>query len=546
MNHRLRDIVVGLLVLSLSPSAAVAADAVSIVSHGGTTGVRVLDLDDSVTPPEVVDLGESRVIPTRLGPQVLNDVKILPDGSHLVSGGDSVGLIVTDERGDELYSLSRQSAYGAVASASVGAYFSGAEPSRILLGSDIVSAAFVRQVSSERLLAFEATRLGELRGTHAEVIVLPDNAIAVAANYAAASTSTLDIIGVTEDGDTEVLRYSGRENINHPPGTRLDSDIVDLRDIHGFGVDTPRDLLVVTRRSAFRLAEDGSQAWRVEPASFGLGGEFASGVVLPSGRVALALFEPGRWNQPHPNHRIVWIEPDGTPVGAISGPLDAAPKSLDARDGHGGTGTTGFTAGLELLPLGDPDDLVLAAPIFINNTQFVLGSRITATASIQYDGPNAVSLGRARLVGAPALGRPCTEVEVPLVDFVRDESVTILSGEAYPLSGSKTVDSVFDFGAWCAWVEISDTAGRVRRLGEPASFSVVAQGADAGGEPIPSKPIAFGSPDAGGASGDASTDAGSDAHGGGEGCGCTSANPGESLSGLLLFLAGLALLRRRW
>lgn len=528
-----------------APSLVDAGDGVVVVGSGGSTGVRVLDLESNDGAEVVIDQGRRRVLPIAEGPQVINDVRILPDGSHLVSGGDALGLIVTDEDGEEIFRLSRQAAFGAVATAVVGSYFSGAQPSRIVLGSDTVGAVVVRQVSSERLLLFDSTRLGESRGQHADVAVLPDNTIVVAANYPAARISSLDFLTI-EDGIISKRRFSDQENLSHPADTILDPAFADIRDVHGFGGETPGDVLVVTRTRAFRLADDGTITWTVTLGDIGIGGEFAAGVVLPSGRIALASFEPGRWVDPHPNHRVAWLEPDGTFDGLVSGPLESAPVSIDALDGHGGTGTTGFTAGLEELPLGDPSLLALRSGIYVSGTKFPLGSRITVSTAIDYTGANAVSLERARVVGAPAIDASCETVDVPVIDFARDDSVTILAGESYPLSGSRNVDSVFDFGPWCVWVQVAETNGRVRRIGDFATFEVVRQGGDAGGEPIPGTTLGFGGSDSDAGMSDAGADGGGDSGNGGEGgCGCATGQSAFDASALLLLVAFFARRRRQ-
>ena len=439
-------------------------DAVVVLYNGGVEAVDVFDLT-SADPPAAIRFGERRIVPEDLGPVRVSDIKILPDGAYLIGDVDARGAAVVDPSGSEFrWVMDPLRRLTNIDSASVGSYFAPGEPSLVATGDSASSNATLISTSQSVTTWFTTLNLPTSAAAVPQVVVMPDNRIAVAINWQQAAVSAIRIKRVDDPGDIGE-EIASADYLELPSDAVVVPEIDRLRDLQvlqdgRFLVTAPRALVV--------LAADGTLSSLIDLGDLPeVSGELASVRATNSGRWAIASFEPGQWVQPHTNHRIHWFDPDMGVVVATSEPLPRAPLRVEPLEGNGGTGTVGFDAGLDLILQADPTAVALEE-LFVPD-QAAVGTNLGVTATVRNTG--SVPLGFERLTVRAAPGS-CPLNEPGQVELAVATSAAIPAGSIFRWVGSSFVDASYEVGPWCAFVEALDQLGTARRVGEVLSFEI--------------------------------------------------------------------------
>ncbi len=527
--------------LALTP-AAFAADPVVVVPTGAATHAPIFDLDTSADPAQVREQGQRRLVTSSIESVAFRDLKILPDGSNLLADVGARGVAITDSDGALTYTLASAGDRPRITSASVLAYAAPGEPTRILLTDSNRSQVMVVEPGADTPHWTTSLSLPSARAEFAQAIALGGNRAAVAVNWPVLQMSGIVLYEVQAGQPQREIRRL--VSFDHGPA---ESELVVVPELEGIRdiMGLPNgNLLVTTRYSLLELGAEGSVIWEVDIGdSDALRGEFASARLVESGDVAVATFEPGVWTNPHTNHRVHWLSRSDLEGGALeplatSPALSFAPMRVEPADGHGGSGTFGYRPGLDAGG-GALDSLAMIRDLELNNDAFRLDQTIRASASIENTGADELWLTRLAIVLVP--GACGTDGGLPITLFEAN-AVELGPGETYEIFGQRRVDEAFTLGRWCASLRAETAAGESARLGPPVEFEILNPAAPSESI-IEVDDLDFSTAD----STDPDPDPDSDAESGpgDEGCGCTSMPAGPP-AGLLLFMAGGLLLRRRW
>ncbi|MBA2660860.1 MAG: hypothetical protein H0U74_01080 [Bradymonadaceae bacterium] len=471
----LRQALVVALILSLwsFEAAAQSDDAVVVVSSGGVRHVQLFDLEAYDGTIEAFAAGRRRILPDSAAASTFTDIKVLPDGSFLLADASGRGFMVSDADGALRYELRPPNAIPSIASASVVSYLGPGAPHQVLMGDNATSRASVYDIFAQGYSWSYDFGASGSRAVITQAIAMPGERIAAAVNWPAQGLSSVDVFKL---GPGEGPAHRRFANIDHFGGPR---DLVIVE-----GLNTVRDLmaradgslLVTTRFSLLSLSPAGEVLWQLNVADdLALNGELATARWLPSGRIALASFEPGHWVRPHTNHRIHWIDPssEGAPsVVATSEVLDAAPVRLDALRGHGGTGTFGFETDGGEPAFGDASALVLSAELIVNAMSFRSGDRLSANATLLNPGAQPIALERVGVVGLP--GR-CGSPHGTARTFFEYRGIRLESAAAFEFDGAVIVDPSFVPGPWCVFVSTRDRFLVERAVGDPIEIEIEAE-----------------------------------------------------------------------
>lgn len=439
-------------------------DAAVVVYHGGIDSVEVFDLT-AAQPRAVTRLGERRILPASVGPARVSDLKILPDGSHLLGDVDGRGAAITDPTGQMLrYVLDEQQRLSGIDAVTVGAYFAPGEPSLLVTGDSTSSNVTIRDTSQESTVWFIQTRIATSRGEVAQVAVMPDNMIAMAINWPDVGVYGIRIRD-TSGPVNEGIEISSGMHVETPPDAVIVPELDVLRDLM---VLEDGRLLVTTRFAMVLLNADGTLDELLDIGAYpAISGQLASARALPSGLWAITTFEAGEWIQPHPNHRLHWYDPELDEVVASSPPLSRAPLRVEAAGGTGGTNTVGFDAGLDLIQQGDPTTIELVSLIVPPTAN--IGSFLSTRGIVQNTGVLPVGLSTLAIRGAPG---SCTPSPAADVDLAVATSVAVNPGAQYSWLGDVFLDNSFALGTWCAFVQGRDQQNMLRSYGEPIEFEI--------------------------------------------------------------------------
>lgn len=526
-----------LLALALVHATSVRAqagppdDRVLVLDWAPSTQARALELllsGEAAAPSQepadapgatVRDVGVVRLLPATEQPRVLTDVKVLPNGTLLLTSRTGASVLLYAPASDTLQTLYKapDASLSILESASAFSYAAQGQPTQLLLTDSYPSLGTVYEIASGLEPRRVTLYISGGRGFLVQGIVMPGGRLAFATNWPSAQTWGIDVIDLAEaPGSPEsVRRFANRAHQGSPPDLTIMEELGELREIMALDAET---LLVTTRFEVFTLKLDGTRGWRLDVGQHPeINGEFASARALPTGRVAIATYEPGRWTSPHTNHRVHWFaapQPDTPPQRlASSEALERAPRRVEAASGTGGTGTLGFSAGLGALEPGGLDDLQVSEPLTVTPSPATAGATLTARLTLMNADARVIALKR---LSVQALPGPCdapTGATPALVAEARD--VVIAPNTPYPFTGSTSATAPLTPGAWCAQVALEDPSGRVVELPSRAPFTIVAD--TTGPYQAPRQDLGLRLP---GADMGGDADMGEPGGGGGEGCQC--------------------------
>ncbi len=461
-------------------AAAQSADAVVVLGSGGVERVAAFDI---ARQPEVraINLGTRRVVPAEVGPVEIGDIKILRDGSYLLSDVSGRGVVVTRADGSEftlVYDPTGQ--FQRVSAASVASYFSVGEPSLLLMADP--SGVAIRRASTQTVSWFRPLSIASSTARVVQVIAMPDNVVAVALNWPSAGVSAVQLGSSLEV--EPFAEFESAEHLESSDQAIVVPELDGLRDLQGLANG---NLLVTTRYAVLELTQSGEVVGEWAAADYpAMNGELASARMLASGLVAVATFEPGEWVRPHTNHRVHWIDPADAALVATSESLLTAPTRVEGLTSTGGTGTVGFDAGLTVLEQGDPEDVELA-DLAVDPAAVEVGDELIVTATVRNAGAGPVALSRIVVRGSRG---PCQPGDQDDYDFAVEESVALGADQSIVVQSEQVVDARFGLGTWCAYVETLDQMGVWRSVGEGLEFEVV-EADDSTGSVIDVTPLPY-------------------------------------------------------
>ncbi|QDG53975.1 hypothetical protein FIV42_25500 [Persicimonas caeni] len=526
-------------------STAAAEDGVAIIPNGGATEARVFDLDTSQADIRVRDRGRRQLVSDALGPVAIRDLKILPDDANLLSDVDGRGIAITETDGSFSYSFASATERPRVTSASVTAYAGLGAPTRVLVTDSNRSLAFVVDPQNDEWVWQQSFAMPGARATFAQAIALPSQRAAFGINWTALGLSAVDVYTVQSGEPTTIIRrLASAQHPDPPPETVIVPELAELRDLMGL---PNGNLLVTTRFGLSEITTEGDVVWKVDIGeSAELRGEFATARLVPSGRIAVATFEPGVWTSPHEHHRVHWLsaselESERIEVLASTDALEAAPARIEVADGHGGSGTFGYRPGLDAVGSGELSDLEMARDLAFNAAEYAHGDWMFASALLENTGTDTVTVSQASILATPGACGASTQAPRAIVEAT---ALEIGAGETFELQDSLEIDDSFTLGRWCAKVVLQDVAGNTVELGTPGTFDVV-EDTGGGSSTVIVRDLGHWSADAADVGVDMGVgDAGQDPE---PGCACSASGRSVELSwvGLLLWGAGSLLWRRR-
>ena len=477
-------LLVTLLQVGPSELFAQSSDAVAVLSFGGVTTVELFDLDETDAAPR--SLGTKTIADDTIGALEVSDIKILSNGSQLIATTGSLGAIVTSRDGELVAQFPPSDRFEQIASASVATYVAVGEPSQLLVTDAGTSLLYIKERNTNRLLWTESLLLSRTRASFVQAVVLPENRAAAATNWKNLGISGIDVFEVELGGDW--LRYASQAHVEHPRNTIIVPELSELRDLMGLAAG---GFLVTTRFALFEMDEEGTVVWSIDITDYEeVQGEFAAARMLPSGNVVAATYQPGEWLQTHPNHRLHWFRPRGEDLIASSDALNRAPRRVEPIDGHGGTGTDGFEAGLSQLSEGDPNAITLTGPITFGGEEFRRGEELKPLATIQNEDDGPVALRQLDILAS--FGR-CDEITSTDRILVSREAIALSPGGGTTIEGAVLVNEGFAYGPWCAWLEIEGLSGEKIQVGEPSVFEVV-ENTPSNGGPVTVTPLDVNTP----------------------------------------------------
>lgn len=533
-----------LCLLAGAPDRAFAEDGVAVLPTGGVTDAPVYDLDTTGPEPRVRDRGRRPLVEEATGPVPIRDFKILPDGRNLLTDVDGRGVAITGADAAIDYAFTAPLERPRVTSASVSAYAAPGEPTRLLVTDSNRSQVYVIDPATDEIAWIKSFAMPSARASFAQAVALPGGRTAIAVSWPSLAVSAIDIYesqaGVPGD---PVRRLASAQHPDAPDEVVIVPELADIRDLMGL---PDRHLLVTTRFKLLEIDLDGAIVWSVDIAdSDKLHGEFASARLLPSGRVAVATFEPGVWTSPHTNHRIHWLsgaalDDERIEVEATSVALGFAPARLEVADGHGASGTFGYRPGLDASGAGTLADLQLGRDLSLDADTYRLGQTIWGSANVVNAGADTVVATRLAIILRPGACGSQTGTPITLEEA---SAVELAAGDNFELQGRYVVDEAMSPGRWCARVRAQDGAGDVVDLGTPVAFDVV-EGAGDTGSSIEVSDLGYWSADAADAGGGGDAEAGVGPE---SGCACdhgAAGPPANFLVGIGLLL-GIGVFRRR-
>ncbi len=450
--------ILGFISILSAPVDAYTDDAVIVVGSGGSRFASIYDLqstpEDTDNPAiSAVFTGQRTLLSADVGIATFSDIKILPDGSHLLSDGNARGFLITETDGKIRTQLRPPNQVPAIASASVVSYIGPGQPLEVFMADNSTSSASVYDITRQKYVWTHSFISDSFRARVSSVIVLPNQKFAVAVNWPALNLFAIDIFDKSAGEAPPHRRIANKNHNGAPASLTIQPAIDEIRDITA-RIDG--SLLVTTRFSILALAPDGQLLWNFDiGTSDTIAGELATARWLPSGRIAVASFEPGKWTQAHTNHRIHWLQSDNSEsphLIASSEPLTTAPVSLDALDGHGATGTFGFH-GDDEIAIGDASSLELSAPLTLNKTQFEFEQRLKAEATIHNPTSELITLERAQTIGVPG---PCDSPAGPARVLSTHPSLRFNPDAEFTVQADVQLDETFDPGIWCIYVSTRD------------------------------------------------------------------------------------------
>ncbi len=456
----MRIILFSIILLSSSVLFA-QSNAVVVLPFGGVQTLPVRSLDSN---NEVISLGNRRVVPSAEDVRI-SDIKILPDGSHLLADISGRGFAVTDPDGNYRYQFSTPNTIPSIKTVSVGTYFSPGQPSILAIADSSSQVALLRDNSSGQVSWGQSVRQGESQADIVQIVVQPENLVSVAANYPTIGLSIIDTYLVSQQGQPPT-RFANVQLAGQPVNTIVIPGLDQIRELM---VLEDGSYLVTTRVNLVLLSSAGLLLWTISIGDLpDVGGEFSAARMLPSGLIAVTTYEPGEWTRPHFNHRVHWVDPTDQTLVASSDVFSAAPIRVEPLMGHGGTGTSGFEAGLNEIGKGDFEKISVNR-LAVDPIEIEVGDRLTYGVTLLNSDTFSVALKEVTLNGYPGACTSLGDVRA----LANARSVALGPDATYILSGEVLIDNTFELGTWCAKVEIENALGQKRTLEEEVEFSIL-------------------------------------------------------------------------
>ncbi|MFU8802876.1 MAG: hypothetical protein ACNA8W_03605 [Bradymonadaceae bacterium] len=455
-----------------------ADDQVAVVFVGPNKRAPLYDL--SFNEDETVRTfspGERPLIAASGGGVSFTDIRILPSGAALLADAGQRGFVVTDRFGELLFVMDATRGTPLIASAVVASFIDEERPAQVLLTDNSTARVFLYDVVEERPVWNQAFTVSSYPGRLSAAIWMPEERVAVAVNWPSLGLHAVDVLPIGAHEGQRPLRYTNQSHSDGPADQIVIEELEAVRDIMAFG---DGNLLITSRFRLMAIDAGGEVLWTVDSGLLPeVHGEFASARWLPSGRLALATFEPGMWTYPHTNHRVHWFEvDDGEPRWIAKTPiLDAAPSRIDAAGGHGATGTLNYRADLDG-ERGSAEDLVVVDHLSLDSVQYRLGDAVEVGAMLRNDGPTALRLGRLQVSVSPdpSDGR-CDELEENASGFLwRRAPLLIEAGGLFILRSSGRLESPLGQGHWCARLISTDDQMIQRIHGRAVAFKITGSG----------------------------------------------------------------------
>ena len=533
---------VAALLLVVGPSKPADAEELYVVTAGGTDELEVLTVDAPVDGEPTIDSSTPLALQLSDGElATYTDIAVLPGGQRLLADGAGRGAVVFDEDGQETDALFGPGTADAPSSAVVARYIDADRPEKLLLAEQSTGQARIYDVIDE---AFEwsttVTRDG-ISGDVVGAVLLPDDRIAVAANWANHQIGTVEVHSLDDEEstpDTVVISET-----DEPDSDETDSDeppVVDgLYPIRDIFADLDGRLLITSERRVHIVGPDGTVEWQMRigdaPA---FGGEFETAHWLASDLVVVATREPGLWNNPHPNHQLHLVDPSADEPHLAAGPsLDAAPLAIDSADGHGATGTRDYYAGVFDFDESTPDELLVDEGPTVEPTAVPLDEAASLSFRLSNPTDDPVMVRRAHFRVAPTT---CDDVEssdeLATAWWSRHQSRSIEAGDEWRVDDSSMPAQLLSVDSWCGRLVLIGRDGTSHVLGPATDIEILAPG-DGEKTPVETDDVFRFGPDAGipGDSGDGEEPTG---------CGCTSTGASSPLL-IAVIVAGLFVALRR-
>ena len=486
--------ILGLLALCAPASAE---DGVVILYEGGVQTLDVLELEAGAGGSlEVIDRGELQIIPRDEPPVTLVDVKVLRDDRILLTGLSNSGVAVWDSQTGELeYVWRPDSNFSQVESASVATYTPSGTPQRLLLADSVPSTVQIWDQLSQKFTWRQALFLPGARAHFTQAILLPDARVAVATNWVQPGIVGVDVIALrAEPGEAPAhIRIANRDHDGGPGEVIVQRLLDEVRDLIALDDQT---FLVTTPHNILAMKHDGTIDWHIDiTADPDVGGEFASARAFTSGRIAVATIEPGRWVDPHPNHRIHWYEiTDNVPRRvATSAALERAVRRVEPRAGTGGTGTVGFESTLEISADGALADVEIDRELSLSSERVRRGQQLDGSVQFANTSERGVEAAKIAVLAIP--DENCFPTGETRTLFEQDD-VTIEPIALFELSGTLTIDESFESTTWCAFPALQSKEGEwINLISSAVNFQVLPVDEDTGYPKLPSQDLDVQTPD---------------------------------------------------
>lgn len=470
----------------LGPTAASAQDGVLITYHGGTSGADAFNLVEQEGEVTVSEQGQRQLIGDDLGLQVINDHKVLPDGSNLLAGIGGRGVVMTDASAQTEFVFAPADTYPRSSSASVMVYAAPGDPGRILFTDSNTSRLLLIEPEDRDIVWQTGVQLPGSTSLFADAIAMPGNRVVSAVEFTSLGVSGLDVFEF-RPGPTATLmrRLTNREHANGPSTQIEVPGMHPVRDVLGL---PSGNILVATDERLYELDLGGRIQWETQiTGRADIQGDMWSIALMPSGRVAVATLEAGEWTRPHPNHRVHWLDRGALESGEVevvaSTPsLRRAPSGIETRGGHGGSGTFGYRPGLDAQTSGELADLGIARPLEFSQEEFAPRDTVSGSILVRNDGDDTVFVSQIEVVAVPGeCGASDGTAPTSLFD---GRFVELQPGDLFDLRGGIEAEDQLALGRWCAQTLATDSDGTTVELGQPAYFEIVEPSADGGGSVV--------------------------------------------------------------
>lgn len=452
------------LLLLLPASLASAQAPVLVLPHGGVRALPAYTLERQM--PEgtwrVTRQADVTILPDTQPLERFTDVKTLPDQSVLLSGllqADRSGVALAKQNPQATEILLRSdNDFTRIDSASVATSSAPGIPSRILVADSNASLVSIWDLEQSAFIWRQSLSISGTRATLSQAIAMPGNRVVTAAHWPALDLWALDVFRLTPEGEAPA-RYTiaSRDLAMLDEEDLVEPALTNLRDVMALDANT---LILSTTYTVLAIDIDSAEVlWTLRTSELdAVRGEIANARLTPDGYLVVATFEPGKWVEPHPNHRVHWfaLEPDARaqpPVLiASSNALDRAPLRVTSRASDGGTGTLFYEGAIEPDP-GQGSDLSVITPGGLPSIDLITIKRgASATATVTFSNPSSQTLNPPALAIAASTGDNCQLGTLFATNLVTSEPGARLDPlGVYTLTGEFTISDDASLGTWCVF-----------------------------------------------------------------------------------------------